>query len=217
MKTETREVSAFDSIELRAFGVMNINQGDKESLTIEGDEDMLQKIVSRVEGKKLILELGQNWLERVIAGIGAIGRKAVKFHIIVKDLKSLKIMGWSEVSIPSLHTTTLQLSIKGAGEINIPALEAELLDVDISGRGEIDIAGHVATQDVHVTGSGEFDGKGLESQNAKVKISGHGEVDVTVSQTLDVRIAGYGEVTYKGDPQVSQTISGAGSVKRIAA
>jgi glycerol-3-phosphate O-acyltransferase len=35
MKTETREVTPFDSIELRAFGTMSITQGEKESLTLE--------------------------------------------------------------------------------------------------------------------------------------------------------------------------------------
>ncbi len=63
MKTETRTVSSFDSIELRAFGDMNITQGDKTSLMIEGDQDTLQKIISRVEGNKLILELGQTLLQ----------------------------------------------------------------------------------------------------------------------------------------------------------
>ena len=46
-------------------------------------------------------------------------------------------------------------------------------------------------------------------------ISGHGEVELAVSDTLEIRIAGYGEVNYRGNPQVKQSIVGAGSVKRV--
>lgn len=215
MKTETREVTGFDSIELRAFGDMNVTQGDKESLVIEGDEELLQKITSRVESTKLILELGQNWLERIMAGINAMGRKAIKYHITVKDLKSLKVLGSSEVHMPSLKTTNLHLVITGNGEIKLPSLTAEGLEVDISGRGEIDVAGQVHNQDISITGSGEYDAKTLISQTAKVSISGHGDVEVAVSDTLDVRIAGYGEVKYIGSPQVKQSIAGAGSIKQV--
>lgn len=217
MKIENRKVTGFSSIELRAFGKMDIRQGETESLTIEADEETLNKIISRVDNGKLILELGQNWFERVLAGLQSIGGKSVKYTITVKDLNKLRIMGWSEVHIPELHATNLELSVSGAGEIHIPFLEAERLDVDISGRGEVDISGRVTTQDIQVTGSGEFDGETLESQNTSVRISGHGEVDVSVSELLDVKIAGYGEVTYKGEPKVSQSISGAGSVKRHTA
>jgi Putative auto-transporter adhesin, head GIN domain len=215
MKTEARTVTSFDSIELRAFGDMHITQGDTESLTLEGDEETLEKITSRVEGTKLILELGQNWLERIMAGINALGGKSVKYHISVKDLKSLKVIGSSDVHMPSLKTTNLHLAITGNGDIKLPSLIAETLEVDISGRGEIEVAGQVRSQDVSITGSGDYEAKALTSQTAKVSISGHGDVEVAVSETLDVRIAGYGEVTYTGNPQVKQSIAGAGSIKRV--
>jgi Putative auto-transporter adhesin, head GIN domain len=215
MKTETREVTPFDSIELRAFGTMSIMQGENESLTLEGDEETLQKIISRVEGNTLILELGQNWLERIVAGIGALGRKTVKYHITVKDLKSLKIMGAGDVHVPSLKTTHLHLVVAGAGDIKVPALTADTLDVDISGRGELDLAGQVRAQEIKITGLGDYDAKNLVSQNANVSISGHGDVELAVSDALEVRIAGYGEVNYRGNPQVKQSIVGAGSVKRV--
>jgi hypothetical protein len=215
MKTETRTVTPFDSIELRAFGDLQVTQGDTESLTLEGDEEILEKISSRVEGTRLILELGQNWLERIMAGINALGRKAVKYHISVKDLKSLKVVGSSEVHIPSLKTTNLHLVVTGNGEIKLPSLTADTLEVDISGRGEIEVAGRVRSQDIGITGSGDYEAKALTSQTAKVSISGHGDVEVAVSETLDVRIAGYGEVTYTGNPQVKQSIAGAGSIKRV--
>ncbi|MGL4611022.1 MAG: head GIN domain-containing protein [Trueperaceae bacterium] len=216
MKTETREVTSFNSVELRAFGDMTITQGTTESLVIEGDEEMLEKISSRVEGTTLILELGQNWLGRIMAGINAIGRKPVNYHITVKDLQSLKVMGSSDVHIPSLKTTKLHLIITGNGEVKLPSLTAEGLEVTISGRGELDVAGQVQSQTISIAGSGEYDAKGLTSQTAKVSISGHGDVEVAVNETLEVKIAGYGEVKYVGNPQVKQSIAGAGSVKQVA-
>ena len=56
-----------------------------------------------------------------------------------------------------------------------------------------------------------------DKKRSEIRISGHGEADVNVSKDLDVAISGMGTLRYRGDPKLNQSISGAGSVKRVDA
>ena len=53
------------------------------------------------------------------------------------------------------------------------------------------------------------------AENVKVEISGAGDADVYASVKLYVRASGAGSVIYKGNPGINQSISGAGSVKKV--
>ena len=54
--TEERDVSGFDRVALSGFGEVIITQGDKESLTVETDDNLMRYIETKVRGGTL--ELG---------------------------------------------------------------------------------------------------------------------------------------------------------------
>ena len=43
IRTETREVSGFDRVDLAGFGDLVLTQGEEESLTIEASPDILER------------------------------------------------------------------------------------------------------------------------------------------------------------------------------
>ena len=73
---------------------------------------------------------------------------------------------------------------------------------------------------LHLGGSGAIEMASLatdrlESGEAQVSVSGSGRARLHVTATLGVRIAGSGSVEYAGDPRVSQTRLGSGTVRRL--
>ncbi|MEO8247778.1 MAG: hypothetical protein ABI589_00260, partial [Burkholderiales bacterium] len=54
-KTEQREVSGFNEVVFDAVGELKVEQGGRESLSIEAEPDVLRKITSQVQGKRLLL------------------------------------------------------------------------------------------------------------------------------------------------------------------
>lgn len=211
---ETRTVRDFERVALRDYGDLIITQGDEETLTIEAHPDVLGKIRSEVRDGTLTLQIGKDWLERIVSGLWSFRRRRVTYRLHVTTLRGLRMSGAFDMRAERLETDSLELTGNGAGEIHIGALTADSLTVEIGGRGEVDVAGRVREQTVKISGSGEYEAAQLESQTAHVRITGSGEADVWVHDTLDVSIAGYGHVRYRGAPAVSQSISGAGSVKR---
>lgn len=217
MDTERKEfdVHGFDAIELRWVGDLVLTQGAGESLAVEGDPELVRKLSARVEGGTLLLELGQDWLERLVEGLRFLGRQALTYHIGLETLKRLAVAGSSNVHADALTADALTLAVSGRGNVHIDELSASELQVRIAGRGEMHVRGKVTEARIDIAGSGEVELPDLQLSKATVRISGHGEAELRVSDELDVSISGYGRVRYHGDPHIRQSIAGAGNVRRL--
>src|ERR671921_452422 len=58
--SEARDVSGFDEVELQGVGNLSLEQTGSESLTVEAEEDVLPKIRTEVENKRLIISPERN-------------------------------------------------------------------------------------------------------------------------------------------------------------
>ncbi|HEX8997195.1 MAG TPA: head GIN domain-containing protein [Ktedonobacterales bacterium] len=184
--TESRDVSGFTQIKLLGVGTLNITQTGTESLTISAEEDVLPLLTSEVVDGTL--ELG------------------VKPRL---PLKSLRRVTYT-VTVKSLQG--VQLS--GAGTVHIVDLQTPSLSVAISGAGDVNVSGGAHAQTVKISGAGNYNAKALQSEAADVTITGAGNARINASQSLNVKMSGAGVITYYGAPQLSQRVTGIGSVKR---
>jgi hypothetical protein len=204
-KSESRDVSGFDSITISAFGEVQIRQGVMESLTIEAPSDYLRYVETIVENKTLNITTRRGF-------IGAPVRRVI-YTITVKDLKSLQLSGAGAIKIlDGLQTQDFSLNLSGAGSIEIDSLTARSLTVNFASAGAIVIAGKVDTQTVNLSGVGGYESGDLESKSVNLNLTGAGSATVWATETLDVTVSGVGSINYYGSPQVRQSITGLGSV-----
>jgi len=217
MDTERKEfeVHGFDAVDLRWIGDLVLTQGAGESLAVEGDPELVRKLSARVDGGTLLLELGHDWLERLVEGLRFLGRQSLTYHVGIDTLKRLAVTGSGNVRADRLQADALTLSVSGRGNVRVDDLTARELHIRIAGRGEMQLSGKAAEARVDIAGSGEVELPDLELARATVRIGGHGEAELRVSDELDVSISGYGRVRYHGDPRIRQSIAGAGSVRRL--
>lgn len=183
---ESRDVRGFTGVELSSFGDLQIEQTGTESLSIEAEPDVLPHLTSDVSGG--VLRLG------VASGTTLDDVRPVVYRLTVAALDSV--------------------AVSGAGDVTASNLRASRLTVDVSGAGEVNLGGTVDSQVVTIDGAGDYNGENLQSADAEITIDGAGDAVVRVSGRLDVAIRGVGSVEYIGDPQVTQNVSGAGSVEQ---
>jgi hypothetical protein len=207
--TETRQVSGFDEVSFASVGELTITQGERESLTIEAEENLLRYLTSQVRGGRLYLEMQDEG--RLVS---LIPTRGVKYTLTVKNLKDLDHSGAGAITISGLKTGDLDLRLSGAGNLMLNDLEADSVTYRLSGAGRLEASGEAARQEVRVSGFGEYDGADLKSATTEVQVSGAGGATVWVTESLDVQISGAGSVRYFGSPEVSENISGLGSVNR---
>lgn len=125
---------------------------------------------------------------------------------------------------------TLSMNLRGAADVDFEA-DANEIDLRIAGatRAELDIAldtlhteidgagrliasGTALKHNIDVSGAGDINGFDLVADACDVDIQGAGSFEVMVQNTLDVDIAGIAIVYYKGNPTITQNITGLGRV-----
>ncbi len=204
--TEPREVRGIHGVELKNSGELRISQGSTESLTLEGDDNILPRIRTEVEGDRLIITT-----ER---GVSFRPSTTLRYRLVVKDLNWIGLSGSGAVLSGPMRCGDLMVRLPGSGEIHFDELTADNLKAEISGSGNIQIPGKVISQSVRISGSGEYSAPNLESRSADVSISGSGESTVWVQDSLTARISGSGGIAYFGNPKVDQHISGSGGIHK---
>jgi hypothetical protein len=207
VKSETRKLADFNSIEINYPVELTIRQGSAPSLTVEAEDNLLPQLSTRVSGNTLFIENSQpDWTRRVYS------TRPIKLQMTVKDLKKVDFPSAGILFVEDMQMDSLEVSISGAGSINLDNLTASALTVDLSGAGSITASGAANSLDLDISGLGSFKGGELTSQTGDVSISGAGSATVWTKNNLDVEISGTGSVKYYGSPSVQKEITGLGSV-----
>jgi hypothetical protein len=207
IETEEFEVADFNSLEFMGLGNIIITQGDKESLTVEAENNVIENLEVSTQGNTLSIGFKNRF-------INIIPTKPINYYLTVKDLREIKISGAGNVKCEQLTTRDMRILSSGLGNMEMQ-LAAEELQVDISGAGKIVISGEVKTQFITISGAGAYEAFNLESSDCKISISGVGKAELNASDTLDIRMSGLGSIEYKGNPEVAQNISGGGKIKSV--
>ncbi len=208
--TEERAVRGFDRVSLTGAGDVIVTQGESEALTVETDDNLMPYLKTEVKNGTLILGFTEE-----ARRVNIRPSKGIKFHLQVKELSGLELLGAGDLKAASLDSDRLEILLAGAGDVDIAALRAEVLVVHLNGAGNVVLAGQVTEQDIALNGAGDYRAGELESQVVNVRLNGAGNATVWASGTLDARIPGVGQVRYYGDPQVTKGVSLTGRLVRL--
>jgi hypothetical protein len=203
--TEQRTVSEFTAIHVAGQGVLNITQGEPHALEVTADDNLQVLLTSTVENDTLTLGIKPNTTINAITPIA--------YDITVPALREIRVSGSANVNFDSFEGDSLSIYITGSGTVNAADLRLTDFGIEIGGTGGAVISGSADTLRVVFTGSGNFNGEDFAVADAVVEVSGSANATVNASATLSVNIGGSGVVTYIGDPQVTQRISGSGTVR----
>lgn len=208
--TEDRPVSGFTGIDMGSFGEVIITQGDTESLTIRGSDNIVPLVKTTVQNGVLVITM-----ENDVNITGMNSDNVLTFTIAVKDLKDLTVSGASKVTMDTLATGDMSVDMSGAGNIKLGSLTADSLNVNISGVGNVEAAGEATIATIDISGAGSFQAPDLKVQTAEVNISGIGGVEIWVTDSLTGEISGGGSVKYYGNPSLDTTTTGVGKFESM--
>jgi len=203
--SEKREVSSFNKIELNGGYTIDISQGEKQSVELTGESNILPFLETKIDGGTLIVCCKK--------GISIKPGKDIKIKIITPVMESLSINGGGKGKVYDLHNRDFNLDLSGSNKIEVQG-KSENLKMKISGSGNVDAGEFALTaSNINISGSGKVTLGNLKESN--IKISGSGKVNLGELEKLNVNISGSGTVYYSGNPKISQKISGSGSLIKI--
>lgn len=215
--TESFDVHDFTQIVMEGFGEAEVTQSDIESLEVEADEAILERLKTEVRDGQLILGLDLEWWEWLTywATWMAIADKKVLYRISLKSFEGAEIKGSGSLKAGPVSSTNCRLSIAGSGKMVFEQLETIELQTRIRGSGDVRLVGQAGRHEIHISGSGDVAALELETKETEIHIAGAGKAVVHAEDSLDVHISGSGDVRYAGDPKLSQSIAGSGSIRAM--
>ena len=187
--SETRELPPFDSVELSGSNDVMIHVGGEQSVVVHADDNLLDRVTTRVSGRKLV-----------------VGNESGGGTVVTTEMP-MRV----EVTVPTLSEVTLS----GSGLIGAAGVEAESFTVAMSGSGVVNAIGRTDTLVVTLGGSGDAQLQDLTARDVRARMSGSGRILVHAAEKIDASVSGTGSIVYTGDPeQVSSKVTGVGTVTR---
>lgn len=182
--TQTREVAPFSSVDLAGGNNVVIRVGEKRSVVVKADDNLLNRVTTDVKSGALVIG-------------NTSGSLRAKSPMSV------------EVNVPSLNA----LALTGSGNIMVSGIKTESLTVTLSGSGNLFGSGTATSLDITVSGFGNARFTQLNANNVHAVVSGSGVIFVTATKRLDASVPGSGTIMYAGNPQdVTKSVTGTGAI-----
>lgn len=207
IKTIKRTTSEFDKIKASGSFDIKLVAGKEGSITIKGDENLLQYIKTEVKNTTLTVafEKGTNIQYNYSSSIEII--------IPIEKISEIEFSGSGNVStLDALNSDNLNVEIKGSGNAKFET-NSNNLKITRSGSGNLSAKGKATTLDIISTGSGNVNTSELISENVTASQSGSGNIKVNCTDSLSATSSGSGSIIYKGSPKkVQKSSTGSGSI-----
>ncbi|WP_282081331.1 head GIN domain-containing protein [Aquimarina algiphila] len=205
---EERAISSFNELIVKGVYNVYLAQGQKESVTVEADENLQQVVTVKNQGNTLVL----GWKK----GMNVKKKTKMNVYITLKDLKRLKVTGVGNVKTASeLSLTELDLKVSGVGNTSLK-LNCNKLEGEISMVGNLTLEGKVGEMKLDNNGTGALRAYNLIAQKLEVNNSGIGKVEVNAEEEISITSSGIGSVYYKGNAKTTKLDhKGIGKIKKV--
>ncbi len=204
--TEKRNTGDYDGVSVGGFFDVILVKGTEGKVTVEGEENLLEYIVTEVSRGPLKI--------KVEKGINLKTTRRLTVTVPVKDIDHVSLGGSGNVkSEVKLKAEDLKVSLGGSGNITL-SVDATNIKSSIGGSGNINLSGKADRMKSSIAGSGTIKAYELSVNSVKASIAGSGDIRISVKDEIDATVAGSGSIYYKGNPPKINTKSvGSGSVK----
>lgn len=208
-----RHLSGFHAVDVAGSFDVYISQGSTESVKVEAPADIINRIITEVNGGVLRIynkhdsfNWGDLWGHH----------KKIVVYVVARELNSINLSGSGDAFFKDgISANSLKLNISGSGDMT-GRVDAKNLECNITGSGDMKLSGRAQSSGVTLVGSGDFTARNLLTVNCAVRVSGSGDAQVNASERIDASVSGSGDVRYTGAAKmVNSRKSGSGDISRF--
>ncbi len=243
--TEDRQVSDFTAVSVSSGIDLYLTQGNKETLKLEADENLMEHIITEVENgvlkiyskknlrkyKKLEAHLTFKELDKISGSAGADvfaekRIKADKMYVnmssgsdIKLKLKAPKIrlnMSSGSDGIVDFEGKSVKINASSGSDVEMLASNLDDFTANISSGSDIMIQGSAQIVNINASSGSDMDAFDFTVANATIDASSASDIDITVMGKLTVNASSGSSVSYKGDAKMTHlNTSSLGTVRKL--
>ncbi len=205
-----RSVGDYDGIAVSGWFDVDLVDGKEGKLTLEGEENLLEYIITEVENGKLVIKTEKgvnlkpsNWED------------GIRITVPVESIDAVSLSGSGDIAgRTTLKASDFKTAMSGSGDITLD-LETATMTATMSGSGDMNLSGKTKDFEATISGSGDIKAYDLIADNVEATVSGSADIKVTANEVLTARVSGSGDISYRGNPKkVDTKTSGSGDITR---
>lgn len=202
---QERKVSPFTSLDISGAYNVYLSQGATQSVILEADDNMIDKIITEVDGGTLKIK-NKSTLRKA---------KSLKVYITATKIEEIDLSGAVDLfSQTKLSGSHIGINVSGASDSKLE-IEYDKLDLICKGGSDMELWGSATEVKMDVSGAVDLHAFSLVTDKFLLTMSGAGTAEINVKNELSADISGAATIRYKGTPaKLTEDISGAGSVRK---
>lgn len=203
--TKTRDTKDYDAIKVSGFFDVNLVKGNEGKIIVKAESNLLDYIITEVEGDELIIKLKK--------GTNINTKKGIYITVPFQDIDAITLNGSGDVTGDDVVTgKKLEVKLSGSGDMKL-ALDVQKVTSKLSGSGDMTLKGNANFLDTTLVGSGDFNSKDLRAKEAEVNVTGSGDSSVFVTDKINAKVIGSGDIVFYGNPEIENTkVIGSGDI-----
>jgi Putative auto-transporter adhesin, head GIN domain len=206
LRTERREVAAFDAVEIASGIRATVAMGPQAPLELTGDASALARVETRVTDGRLRVDFRRRHF-------GPFDDREIRVKIVVPRLRGAEASGGAILRAALARVEALELAASGGGELHISGIDTGELAASGSGGAELDLQGAADRLSLEMSGGTRVRAARLATKSMRVSGSGGSEAEVRVSESVRGELSGGSSVRAIGKPSTNVATSGGSSVE----
>ena len=195
---EDRDVYGFTGVHVSTGIDVILSQGDEFEVIVEADENLMEVILTEVNGDMLVVKTDRVNIRRA---------RSKKVHVTLPELEELKISSAGDVEGKTPFTCDdLRLGISSAGDLTLE-VDADKILLDISSSGDARISGSANLLKASLSSAGNLEAYDLIVKEVDVNVSSAGDAYVHATEEISMNASSAGSIYYRGDARVVQSRS----------
>lgn len=192
-----------DELILLSPDEVEIKQGDKLAITVDGDPEAVAAMRFTLSDKSLGILRGDN--------SGWSNDKRAVIRVTMPAPREVIMAGSGKIRAEALAPGA-SVVVAGSGAIEAASVSGDTLEATLPGSGSFRAAGNVAKLDLTILGSGSAHLDAVKAETAKVTIAGSGGAAFASDGEVEATIMGSGTVTVKGRARCKVSAMGSGTL-----
>ena len=216
--TQIRPLKGYERIEVYGSPTVIYTQADSFSVRVEGPENIVNNILTDVEGNTLTVR-NKGKIGIINISIGSAGD--VKVYVSSPDLIGVQLYGSGDFKSDGLvDTDNMRIELRGSGDIDFSDIICDNCTSEVVGSGDLRIRRLKAiTSAISLVGSGDMSVSQWDVRDTDINLRGSGDVNVHFVEgckRATCNLVGSGDITLRGHlDSVKKHKTGSGDIDHI--
>jgi len=202
---EDRDMPAFHAVQVAAGIHATIEIGPRRPIHLEGDEQLLKLVETRVENGTLRIGFlpHTSWS----------GNHEVSVSIQTPQLDGVGASGGSMVRATFTRAPDADIQASGGSEGHVGGVDATNLGIQASGGSQLDVQGRADALDLQMSGGSRLHGRDLAVKDISVQASGGSEGELRANGRIRGALSGGSELHVRGGARAKVATSGGSALE----